>query len=115
MGFAVRFYETFRDLGQEKAALLAEFAEHVESRRAATSEELKETELRLRKEVETVRFELQKEIETLRFKLQKEIESVRLEIEKTKNNILKWMVVFWAGQIAAWTGILIGVLKWFLG
>ncbi len=55
-------------MGKEKAAILAEFVEYIESRKAATSEELRNTELRL----------------------QKEIENVRLQIERTKSSLLKW-------------------------
>ena len=96
MGYALKLYEAFQDLGKDKATILAEFAEYVESRKAATSQELKEAELRLQKEIEGVRLGLQK------------------EIEKTRADILKWMFIFWASQLATWTGILIGALKWLL-
>ncbi len=126
-------YEAFRDLGEDKAKILAEFVEYVESKKAATSEELRETELRLQGEIEQVRKELretelrlQKEIEGVRLeieqvrkelketelRLQKEIEGVKVEIQRTRADIIKWMIVFWAGQLASWTALLIGVLKW---
>ncbi len=41
MGYAYKLYEAFRDLGEEKAAVFPEFAEYMESRKDATSEELK--------------------------------------------------------------------------
>ena len=138
MGYALKIYEAFQDLGKEKASILAEFVEYIESQKAATSGELKETELRLQKKIEGVRLELQKEIEHVRKELretelrlqkeiegvklglQKEIEQVRLEvekvraelsekIEKVKADLVKWMFLFWTGQVIA----LIGILKWF--
>ncbi len=111
MGYALKIYEAFEDLGKDKAAILAEFVEYIESRKAATSEELRNTELRLEKEIEEVRLELQKQIEEVRL----EVEKVRREVEKGKSDLLKWMFVFWAGQIAAIGGLLISVLHWFLG
>ena len=151
MGYALKIYEAFEDLGKDKAAILAEFVEYIESRKAATSEELKTTELRLQKQIEEVRLEvgkvkqelqkeiegvrlelqkqieevrlevekvkqeLQKRIEEVRLELRKEIEEVRLEMERVKSDLLKWMFVFWAGQIAAIGGLMISILHWFLG
>jgi len=63
--FREEFENGIRDLGEDKASILAEFVEYVESRKSATSEELKKTGLRLQRETEQVRKEL-KEIE-LRF------------------------------------------------
>ena len=68
----------------------------------AISEELKALELKLTKEIEEVR----KEINTLRL----EIEKVRTEIHKVKGDLVKWMFLFWTGQIVA----LIGIIKWLL-
>ena len=131
MGYAVKIYEAFRDLGEDKAAILAEFVEYVESRKAATSQELRETELRLQAEIEQVRLELtkeieqtrkelketelrlQKEIEQVRLELTREIEQVRLEVEQvrreiseTKATLVKWMFLFWTGQLVAIAGLL---------
>ena len=109
MGYTVKIYEAFRDLGEEKASILAEFVEYVESRKTATSEELKETELKLTKEIEQVR----KEMKEMELRLQGEIEQVRLEIEQvrkeiseTKASLVKWMFLFWTGQIIAFAGLL---------
>ncbi len=125
MGYAIRIYEVFRSIGEEQARVLAEFVEHIESKKAATSEELKETELRLQKEIELVR----KELKETELRLQKEIESVRLEVEQvrkelketelrlqkeiggTKATLIKWMFAFWTGQIIAMAGLLRLLLK----
>ena len=138
MGYALKIYEAFRDLGEDKASILAEFVEYVETRKAATSEELKETELKLqagieetglklwketgqlRKELKETELKLQKEIEQVRkelketeLRLQKEIQQVRLEVEQvrkeigeTKASLIKWMFLFWTGQLIAVAGLL---------
>jgi predicted nucleic acid-binding Zn-ribbon protein len=84
MGYALKIYEAFRDLGEEKASILAEFVDYMESRKAATTQELKETELRLQKEIEQVR----KELKETELKLQKEIEQVKLEVEEVRKELL---------------------------
>ena len=102
MGYALRIYQAFKDLGEEKAAVLAEFVEYVESQKAATSEELKETELRLQGEIEGVKLEIEqvrKELKETELRLQKEIEQVRKEIHETKSSLIKWMFFFWTGQL----------------
>jgi len=125
MGYAVKIYEAFRYLGEDKASILAEFVEYVESRKSATSQELKETELKLTKEIEQVR----KELKETELRLQQEIEQVRLEVEQvrkelketelkltkeiseTKATIVKWMFLFWTGQLIAVAGLLKLMLK----
>ena len=122
MGYAVKIYEAFRDLGEDKAQVLAEFVEYIESRKAATSLELKESELRLTKEIETIRLEVEevrKEIKEIELKLTKEIEETRKEIketelkitkeiEKNKAETIKLMFLSWLGQVIS----IIGIIKW---
>jgi methyl-accepting chemotaxis protein len=142
MGYALKIYEAFEELGKERAAILAEFVEYMESRRAATSEEVRESELRLQKEIEQVRKEvkevelrlrgeieqvrleveqvrkemkevelrLQKEIKEVELQLRGEIEQVRLEVERVRSSLVKWMFIFWTGQVIA----IIGILRWLL-
>ena len=115
---AVKVYEVFcKVVGEEAARVLASYLEEVEKRKAATSEELRETELRLRKEIEQVRLEveqvrlgLQKEIEQVRLEFRKEIEKVRLEVERVKSSLIKWMFAFWAGQVLS----IAALLRYFL-
>ena len=127
MGYALKIYEAFRDLGEEKASILAEFVEYMESRKAATTQELKETELRLQKGIEQVRLEVEevrkelketelrlqkgteevrKELRETELRLQKEIEQVRKEISETKASLIKWMFLFWTGQLIGVAGLL---------
>ena len=142
MGYALKIYEAFEELGKERASILAEFVEYVESRRAVTSEEVRESELRLQKEIEQVRKEvkevelrlrgeieqvrleveqvrkemkevelrLQKEIKEVELQLRGEIEQVRLEVERVRSSLVKWMFIFWTGQVIT----IIGILRWLL-
>ena len=64
--------------------------------------EMKEIELRLQGEIEQVR----KELKETELKLTKEIEQVRREISETKASLVKWMFLFWTGQIIAFAGLL---------
>ena len=118
MGYALKIYEAFREYGEEKARVLAEAFEELEKRypqilNMTTRQDLSEAELKLikeieetRKEVKEVELKLTKEIEQVRLEFTKEIEEVRLEIEQTKSSLIKWMFVFWTGQIVAVAGLL---------
>jgi len=104
---AVNVYEVFcKAVGEEAARVLASYLEEVEKRKAATSEELRETELRLRKEIEQIRLE----VEQVRLEFRKEIEKVRLEVERVKSSLIKWAFGFWVGQVLS----IAALLRYFL-
>ena len=42
MGYALKVYQEFLDLGEAKAAVLADFIEYIENQRAVSVEELKD-------------------------------------------------------------------------
>ena len=65
-----------------------------------TKDELKATEERLRKEIEEVRGEIKATEERL-----------RTEIHRWRADTIKWMFVFWLGQLVAFIGILRFMLK----
>ncbi|MGY4706878.1 DUF1640 domain-containing protein [Candidatus Bipolaricaulota sp. J31] len=117
MKLAARIYEAFKD-DEEKARVLAEVVEELESRlipmgELATKGDLEVTKLTLQKEIEQVRGEieqvrltLQKEIEQVRLSLQKEIEQVRREVEQVRASIIKWV----AGLLVAQTGVIVAIV-----
>jgi len=87
-----------------------------------TKGELKATEERLRKEIEEVRGEikateerLRGEIKAVEERLRREIkateERLRTEIHRWRADTIKWMFVFWLGQLVAFIGILRFMLK----
>ena len=107
MGLALKVYEAFRDVGEDKARVLAEALEALEreyqrATEVATKRDLAETELKLRKEIESVR----REIEEVRL----EVKRVRKEVKETGARLVRWMFTFWTGQVIA----LVGILKWLL-
>jgi len=110
MGVALKLYDELRNASsdEERAHLIADAFERFEERypnlqKAVTSEQARETELRLQKEIAANRDEaretelrLKKEIEGVRLEikqvegsLQKEIEGVRLEIKQVEGSLQK--------------------------
>ena len=75
---------------QEQFDALVEVLERREDR-AATKEDLRETELRMQVEIEKVRAETEK----IRSELKTDIEKVRAETEKVKYDLLKWQIGGW--------------------
>jgi len=83
-----------------------------------TKDELKATEERLRREIEEVRSEikategrLRREIEEVRGEIKATEERLKTEIHRWRADTIKWMFVFWLGQLVAFIGILRFMLK----
>jgi len=76
---------------------------------------IKATEERLRGEIKATEEKLQREIKVTEERLRGEIkateEKLSKEIYRWRADTIKWMFIFWLGQIATFAGILIGVLK----
>jgi len=73
---------------------------------------------RITEEISGVRGELAKEISGVRGEMAKEIASVRGEIASVRGelanvraDLIKWMFIFWVGQIGAIIGILFAFFK----
>jgi len=95
MGSVISFYEQLvgTEDDRERMRLIAEALERLEHRplpdNVATSDQLRETELRLQKEIEQVRHEteliraeLKQDIEQVRAELKQDIEQVRAELKQ---------------------------------
>ena len=83
-----------------------------------TKEELKATEERLKKGIEEVRGELKiteerlkREIEEVRGEIRSTEERLRTEIHRWRADTIKWMFIFWIGQLVAFVGILKFMLR----
>ena len=113
---------------QEKVIVKAELKDEL-TKELITKAELGKTEERLNGKIEALEERLNKRIDALEERLNGEIraleerlngeikaleERLRAEIHKWRADTIKWMFIFWIGQIATFTGILIGVLKWML-
>ena len=122
MGYALKLYEAFREYGEDKARPIAEAFDELEKRypqirEITTRTDLSETELKLTKEIENTRKEIKaleikltKDIKELELKLTKEIQDTRKEIKEVETRLVRWMFMFWTGQVIA----LIGILKWII-
>ncbi|GAB6163814.1 hypothetical protein JCM12298_29740 [Desulfothermus naphthae] len=76
-----------------------------------TKDELKTTEERLMGEIKEVRGEIKVTEEKLRGEIKATEERLMREIHKWRADTIKWMFIFWIGQIAALTAILKLMLK----
>ena len=70
---------------------------------------------KIRVEIVDLKTELKSEIGGLRSELKTEIGSVRSEIKteiaESKSEIIKWLFIFWIGQIGVMTGIVFALLR----
>jgi len=75
------------------------------------SEELAKVRVELTERIEGVRTDLIERIEGVRTELKSEIEALKTNDEKVKSELIKWMFIFWVGQIGAILGILFAFFK----
>ena len=95
---------------EQKVIIKTELKDEL-TKEIVTKDELKATEERLRKEIEEVRWEIRTTEEKLRGEIKATEEKLRTEIHRWRADTIKWMFIFWLGQVATFAGILIGVLK----
>jgi len=94
-------------LGQKEAKALVEFVES-------------EVQLNLKQEmssfatgddIRNFRGEMHDEINNLRGEMHTEIHNLEVKLEKTRADLIKWMFVFWMGQISVTVALVMLVLK----
>jgi predicted nucleic acid-binding Zn-ribbon protein len=96
-------------IGEEEARALLEFVEASVERKAATKEDLQQTELALREEIRRVDQALREEIH----KLDQKIEAIKLEMATVKADVIKWTFGFWISNVAVLSGIMFALLRIF--
>lgn len=128
-----RLYATLTDkLGSETAEAMFKYIDgktersvEVSIKSLATKDDLATTKDDLRKEISIVKNDLVQFRDDLRMEigvvkndltlfrddLRKEISIVRKEAAETKADMIKWMFIFWIGQVGATLGILLLFLK----
>jgi len=89
-------------LGEDGAEALTKLLNEIEER-------AKEDNIRLVEE----KFEkrLAEEIGKVRVEIAKAIADLNVKIERVQANLIKWMFIFWVGQIGVLTGILFAFFK----
>jgi len=58
---------------------------------------------------------LRQELSGFKDSMGREISSLRVENAKTKADMIKWMFIFWIGQIGVLSGIMFAIFKIFSG
>ena len=112
MGSVVELYEALASAPDERARarVIAAAFERLEERYPhlpdlVTSQQLRETELRLQKEIEQLRGEIKIEIEQLRGEVRTEIEQLRGEVRtaiaRSRNTLLMWLIPLMFAQVGA--------------
>ncbi|MBI4691566.1 MAG: hypothetical protein HY754_15080 [Nitrospirae bacterium] len=74
---------------------------------AKAIDEAIEADTERKKEILVTKEDLHSEVS----KLEKEIARLEIKIESTKSEIIKWMFIFWLGQIVVLSGIIFAMLK----
>ncbi len=95
----IELYEILKTkLGEKEAKTLVEYIE------AKVGKELEEKKdiLATKEDINGLKIEIEK----VRTGMVVEIEKVRTEMEKTRSDIIKWMFLFWIGQLASLIAIL---------
>ncbi|MCG6550845.1 MAG: CCDC90 family protein [Candidatus Magnetominusculus sp. LBB02] len=103
----LKIYERLRDaeLSDRAAKEIAEvFREFIEER-LATKRDIEVTKSALKADIDLAKTEikadLELKIESIRADLDAKIESTKTEIATSKAETLKWIFLFWAGQLFA--------------
>ena len=104
-------YEKLRPrLGDEESKFLLEYISASVEKHAAAKDDLAKTENKLILKIGQVKSEVELKIEQVRSELVLKIEQVRselkTEIQKSRSDIIKWMFLFWIGQLASLIAIL---------
>ena len=87
-------------LSEEMGKLRQEFSEFKEEMRA---------------EFSGFKEEMRAEFSGFKDSMGQEISSLRVENAKTKADMIKWMFIFWIGQIGVLSGIMFAIFKMFSG
>ena len=90
---------------EQKSVIKSELKDEL-TKELVTKEELRATEERLKREIEEVRGEIKATEERLRGEIKATEERLRTEIHKWRADTIKWMFIFWIGQLVAFIGIL---------
>ena len=103
----VRIYDTLKShLGEADARQFIEYLEALT--REARGELVTKGDLKV--DLALLRSDLEKQIGDLRIDLTKQISSLRTEVKtdiaEVKVDLIKWMFLFWVGQVAAVFGLI---------
>ena len=87
-----------------------ELIEKIESQKVKLTEKIENQKSELIEKIENQKVELIEKIENQKSELIEKIEQQAQKIERTRADLIKWMFIFWIGQLAA----LVGLFKLFI-
>jgi hypothetical protein len=110
----IELYEILKSkLGEKEARSVIEYIESKVERKfeekritLATKEDLLNTKSDLELKIEQVKSDLELKIEQVKSDLELKIGQLDVKIERVKSDIIKWMFLFWIGQLASLIAIL---------
>ena len=76
-----------------------------------TKEDTTNLKSELKEDISNLRAELKEDIANLRTEFKEDISNLRAELKEDKAEIIKWMFIFWVGQVISITGILFAFFK----
>jgi len=102
----IEIYEALKEkIGESSAKTLLEFIDL----RVEKEFERKKDILATKQDNEELKTSIKQEITRLEVKIERFKSELESKIEKTKTELIKWMFIFWAGQI----GVLVAILALF--
>jgi regulator of replication initiation timing len=82
------------------------------------SEEGAKINMRITEEVAKLRIEISKldnriteEVTKINNRITEEVAKLRVEVSRVQSNLIKWMFIFWLGQVGAMIGILFAFFR----
>ena len=78
-------------------------------------QEFSEFKEEMRAEFSGFKEEMRTELSGFKDSMGREISSLKVENAKTKADMIKWMFIFWIGQIGVLSGIMFAIFKMFSG
>ena len=94
--------------GEQKADIIEFVGERFERR---LSEEISGLRSEFKEANISLRAELKEDIAGLRTELKKDIAGLRTEMYAIRGDLIKWMFIFWTGQVAMLLGILFAFFR----
>ena len=107
----VEIAEVKTELIERIEGVRTDLIERIEGVRTDLIERIEGVRTDLTERIEGVRTDLTERIEGVRTELKSEIEALKTNGEKVKSELIRWMFIFWVGQIGAILGILFAFFK----
>jgi len=108
--FAVVEEKFERRLSEE----LAVTNQHIVETKSALEQQIVETRTALEQQIVETKAALEKQIAELEIRLAQTKAELQAQIANVRADMIRWMFIFWVGQLAAMTGILYAFLSAFL-